>query len=236
MSKVTKNKLKNNQSGNIGYIAVMLVVGLVIGFAAGRVMNNDKTDTAMTKSSVVSASTKAADLRSDLVTLGVVHMQLTNQAVDAALDGSPNAAEVGAALYKNGTDIGTAVGSVYGKDAETTFNSVWKLHLDQFVAYAGAASKGDAAGKQAALDSIDANYTKPLAAYLAKANPKLPEKTLYSLLGDHVTQTAGIIDDHVAKDYAKENMDLTAANKHIEGIFSALAGGIVAQYPEKFQN
>ena len=230
-------KVSKNEQGNVGLIAVMLVVGLVIGFAVGRVMESNKKTDKMTSSSSssVTSATKAADLRSSLVTLGVEHMTLTASAVDQTLDGAPGAGETAKALYKNGTDIGAAVGSVYGKDAEATFNSVWKLHLDQFVAYAVADSKGDAAGKQAALTSIDTNYTKPLAAYLAKKNPNLPEKTLYSLLADHVTQTAGVIDDHVNKDYAKENVDLTAANKHIEGIFSALAGGIVAQFPSKFQ-
>lgn len=229
-------KVSKDEKGNVALIGVMLVVGLVIGFAVGRVMDNGKkTSTTTASSSAVTSATKAADLRSDLVTLGLEHMTLTASAVDQTLDGSPGAAATGAELYKNGTDIGAAVGSVYGKSAETTFNTVWKLHLDQFVAYAVADSKGDAAGKTAALTSIDTNYTKPLAAYLAKANPNLPEKTLYSLLADHVTQTAGVIDDHVNKDYAKENADLTAANKHIEGIFSALAGGIVAQFPDKFQ-
>lgn len=228
-------KVNKDEKGNVGLIAIMLVVGLVIGFAVGRVMNTKNTDTAMTKNAAVSSATKAADLRSSLVTLGVEHMTLTASAVGQTLDGAPGAGETAKELYKNGTDIGAAVGSVYGKDAEATFNSVWKLHLDQFVAYAVASSKGDAAGKQAALTSIDTNYTKPLSAYLAKANPNLPEKTLYSLLADHVTQTAGVIDDHVNKDYAKENADLTAANKHIEGIFSALAGGIVTQFPDKFQ-
>jgi hypothetical protein len=228
-------KVTKDEKGNVALIAIMLVVGLVIGFAVGRVMESNKSGDKMSSSkSAAAPSVKASNLRSDLVTLGLEHMTLTDSAVAQTLDGSPGAAATGAALYKNGTDIGAAVGSVYGPDAEKTFNTVWKLHLDQFVAYAVADSKGDDAGKQAALTSIDTNYTKPLAAYLAKANPNLPEKTLYSLLSDHVTQTAAIIDDHVNKDYAKEQTDLTAANKHIEAIFSALAGGIVAQFPDKF--
>ena len=228
-------KVTKDEKGNVALIAVMLVVGLVIGFGVGRVMNTNKSNTSSNVSASSAApSSKASDLRANLVTLGLEHMMLTDSAVDQTLDGSPGATATAAALYQNGNDIGAAVGSVYGKDAETTFDSVWKLHLDQFVAYAVADSKGDSAGKQAALTNIDTNYSHPLAAYLAKANPKLPEKTLYSLLSDHVTQTAQIIDDHVNKDYAKESTDLTAANKHIEGIFSALAGGIVAQYPSKF--
>jgi hypothetical protein len=227
-------KVSKNEKGNVALIAVMLVVGLVIGFAVGNAMDNSTKSDTKSSTSAVAPSTKASDLRADLVTLGLEHMALTDSAVAQTLDGSPGAEATAAALYQNGNDIGAAVGSVYGKDAETTFNEVWKLHLDEFVNYAVASSKGDEAGKQTALTNIDTKYSHPLAAYLAKANPKLPEKTLYSLLSDHVTQTAGIIDDHVNKDFAKEQTDLVAANKHIEGIFSALAGGIVAQFPDKF--
>jgi uncharacterized membrane-anchored protein YhcB (DUF1043 family) len=228
-------KVSKDEQGNIGLIVIVLVVGLVIGFAVGRVMESNKNSTSTTTTSTAAApDTKASDLRSDLVTLGVEHMQLTDQAVDAALDGSANATALDNALNSNGQDIGAAVGSVYGASAQATFDKVWQYHLDQFVAYAVADSKGDAAGKATALSNIDTGYTKPLSQYLAKANPNLPEATLESLLGDHVTQTAQIIDDHVNKDYAKENTDLTAANKHIEGIFSALAEGIVKQYPSKF--
>ena len=225
--------LKKNESGNAALWLVVLVVGLVIGFATGRVMNNNKTTTTASAATPTSA-TKAADLRSTLVTLGVQHMDLTSQAVDAALDGSPDAAATGAALYANGNDIGAAVGSIYGKSAETTFDAVWKTHLDDFVKYAVADKQGDATAKTAALNDIDTNYTKPLSAYLAKANPNLPEATLESVLGDHVQMTATMIDDHVQGKYTDEAAELKMADLHIEGIFSTLAGGIVKQYPTKF--
>lgn len=225
-----------NENGNVMALALFIVVGLVIGFAAGRIM--DKSDT--TKNSTSShmstpdSGTKAANLRSTLVSLGTQHMSLTAQAVDATLDGNANAAAYGASLYKNGTDIGAAVGSIYGKDAEATFNTVWKLHLDEFVKYAVASSKGDTDGQKAALASIDTNYTKPLAAYLAKANPNLPEDSLKAALADHVGMTATMIDYHTTGKYTEEADELEMANKHIESLFSTLAGGIVKQYPEKF--
>jgi hypothetical protein len=223
----------NNEAGNIAIAVVAIIAGLVIGFAAGRVMNN-KTST--TTATAPTSATKAADLRADLVTLGVEHMTLTDQAVDAALDGSPNASATAAALYSNGNDIGAAVGSIYGTSAQTTFDSVWKLHLDQFVNYAVADKQGNAAGKAAALSAIDTGYTKPLAQYLAKANPNLPENVLESALSDHVAMTATMIDDHVQGKYADEAAELNQGNQHIEGIFSTLAEGIVKQFPAKFQN
>jgi len=227
---------KLNQGGMVEVIVVLivaLVVGGVGGYAIGHNKKNNSSSTNSNNGAPTSA-TKAADLRSNLVTLGLEHMTLTDQAVAAALDGTKNADATGAALYANGNDIGAAVGSVYGKDAETTFDSVWKLHLDQFVAYAVADSKGDANGKQAALDAIQTGYTKPLAQYLAKANPNLPEATLESALNDHVQMTATMIDDHVKGDYKAEADELKMANMHIEGLFSTLAVGIVKQYPDKF--
>ncbi len=221
--------VSTNESGNVAIIAVAVIAGLIIGFAGGHAVKKSSTTT-----TVPTSSTKAADLRSTLVTLGVEHMSLTDQAVDAALDGSANATATGAALYANGNDIGAAVGSIYGQSAQTTFDSVWKLHLDQFVAYAVADSKGDAAGKAAALNAINTGYTIPLAQYLAKANPNLPENVLQTALGEHVAMTATMIDDHVAGKYTDEASELSMANQHIAGIFSTLAGAIVKQYPNKF--
>ncbi len=222
-------KLIKNESGNIALIAVAVVVGMVVGFSVAKISHSDSHKDETVKTSSTGASKAAVDLRTNLVSAGLQHMTLTNQAVDAALDGSKTAEASGAALYANGTDIGAAVGSVYGPEAEKTFNTVWKLHLDEFVNYAVASSKGDAAAKKAALDKIDAEYTKPLSAYLAKANPNLPEATLNSVLGDHVQMTATMIDTHVAGNYADEFAQLKAANAHIVVIFSTLADAIAKQ-------
>ena len=227
----------NKGAANVALSAVLLVVGLAVGFGVSKATNNSDTasKTNNSSSSAPTSATKAGDIRANLVSLGVQHQDLTQAAIDAALDGAPNASAVGADLYKNGTDIGAAVGSVYGKDAETTFNTVWKLHLDEFVKYAVASSKGDDAGKKAALSTIDSQYTKPLSAYLAKANPNLPEATLYSVLSDHVSMTANMIDLHVKKDFAGESAARDQAAQHLNGVFSTLAGGIVKQFPDKFQ-
>jgi hypothetical protein len=230
-------KVSKNESGAIGLIAVALVVGLVVGFAVTRVVDNHNNKKTTTTASVAPTSaTAAADLRANLVTLGLQHMTLTDQAIDAALDGDKDASAVGAALYTNGTDLGATVGSVYGASAQTTFNTVWKLHLDQFVDYAVADAQGNAAAKTAALNTINTQYTVPLAQYLAKANPYLPEATLQSALSDHVAMTAVMIDDHVQGKYTDEQAELKMADTHMEGLFSTLAEGIIKQYPSKFSN
>jgi hypothetical protein len=213
---------------------VVLVVGLVIGFGITKAMDNNHYKKQLASATVPTTTTKADDLRTSLVTLGIDHMTLTDQAVDAALDGSPDATATGAALYANGNTIGATVGSVYGTSAQTTFDSVWKLHLDQFVNYAVADKEGNAAGKQAALNAIQTGYTIPLAQYLAKANPFISESSLQSALTDHVMMTATMIDDHVQGNYTAEANELSMANTHIAGLFSSLAQAIVQQYPSKF--
>lgn len=229
----------NKSATNVALSAVLLVVGLAVGFGVSKATTENETKSNSTSNSstaTAGTSVKAADLRANLVSLGVQHMDLTYAAVDAKLAGTKSADAVGADLYKNGENIGAAVGSVYGQEAETTFNSVWKLHLDQFVTYAIAASKADEAGKAAALAKIEAEYTKPLAAYLAKANPNLPEDVLFTTLDEHVKQTAAMIDQQAAGDYAGAAIAREQAAQHLVGVFSTLAGGIVKQYPEKFQD
>jgi hypothetical protein len=220
-------------STNITMIVVSVVVALAIGFGIGALAFHKKSTTTKT-TSTADITPSAEALNNSLVTLGIDHMTLTDQAIDAALDGSPDATATSAALYANGNAIGAAVGSVYGSAAQTTFDSVWKLHLDQFVNYAVADKEGNATAKAAALSAIQTGYTVPLAQYLAKANPYLPEATLQSLLSNHVAMTATMIDDHVQGNYTAEASELNMANSSITQIFSTLAGAIVKQFPTKF--
>lgn len=222
---------------------VTLVIGLLVGGGAGWLIadaNKDSGhDDSMSMTTGASedkpnSATKAGDLRATLVAFGVEHMDLTYSAVAATLNGSPSADADGADLYKNGTDLGAAVGSYYGKDAEKTFNSVWKLHLDEFVNYAVASSKKDEAGKKKALDTIDAQYTKPLAKYLADANENLPEDALYTGLSTHVDMTAEMIDDVAKGDFTAATKLRDSGADHLTSLFSTLASGTVAKFPEKF--
>jgi hypothetical protein len=226
--------MEQTKKSGMTLAVILLIVGLAIGFGVTFAITKAADNNTLNTAKIPTSATKAADLRSTLVTLGVEHMTLTDQAIDAALDGSADASAVVTQLYANGNNIGAAVGSIYGSSAQSTFDAVWKIHLDQFVAYAVADSKGDSAGMQTALNTIQTQYTIPLAQFLAKANPNLPEATLQTALSDHVAMTATMIDDHVKGNYTAEAAELDMANTHIEGLFSTLAAGIVAQYPSKF--
>ena len=224
--------------GNKAVVAIVtLVLGLAVGggvgYATASSMNNDDMGHD-SMSSATKTSDKASDLRATLVSFGTEHMDLTYGAVSSALQGSASAEADQSDLIKNGNDLAAAVGSVYGEEAEATFKEVWTLHLTEFVNYAVAAKGNDAAAKQTALDNIDSQYTKPLAAYLANANPNLPEDALYSGLKEHVDMTAVMIDAQASGDYAAATAQRDMGVTHLEGLMTTLAGGIVKQFPDKF--
>jgi hypothetical protein len=100
--------------------------------------------------------------------------------------------------------------------------------------YAKADSKGDVPGKAAALATIDAAYTKPLAGYISEISPKLSENAIEVALRDHIGMTAKMIDYRNADDYTNEQTELDVISQHIESLFSTLASTIVQQYPNKF--
>jgi hypothetical protein len=226
-------KLFKNQNGNAAPIILGLVVIVIIAAVAVKIVHDNKNNNVAAAANP-SASTKAADFRTTLVTLGIDHMTLTDQAVDAALDGNADATAFDTALNNNGKAIGAAVGSIYGTAAQNTVDTVWQIHLDDFVKYAVADKEGNSAAMSAALSDIQTKYTVPLAQYIAKANPNLPESALQKGLEMHISMTALMIDDHVKGNYTAEANELNMANTGIAGLFSTLAEGIVQQYPSKF--
>ena len=82
------------------------------------------------------AVNKGVDLRVGLNQLLQEHLYLASFATGAALGGrSDEFAAAGTALNTNGTDIGAAIGSLYGADAKDAFNAIWSAHNGFFVDY-----------------------------------------------------------------------------------------------------
>ncbi len=221
---------ESNKSSAVTTAVVVGVLGLVVGFGGAKLATHKTTTAAATPTS----ATKSADLRSNLVTLGVEHMDLSDLAIDQALDGAPGAAAAKADLINNGHEIGAAIGSVYGTAAQTSFDKIWDNHLTDFVNYAVADKTGDATAKAAAVADLTNNYIPSLATLLSGANPNLPKATVEQLLSDHVTGTAQMVDAHVSGNYTQEAQLREAGANHMEGIMSDIAGAIVKQNPSKF--
>jgi hypothetical protein len=180
------------------------------------------------------ASAKSVDFRVALNELLQEHLYLATFATGAALGGRTDEfAAAGAALGANGTDIGDAVGSLYGNDAKDQFNSIWSAHNGFFVDYTTGVSTNDDAKKSKAVSDLTMTYVPAFAKFLAGATG-LPEDTLSTLTAEHVTTTKDVVDlQGAAKPAEAADADRKAA-QHMQMVGDPLAAAIVAKMPEKF--
>ena len=185
---------------------------------------------------------KGVDLRVALNDLLQEHLYLATAATGAALTGNTAAFNAyGTALNNNGTDLGAAVGSVYGTDAQNQFNAIWSAHNADFVEYTQGVAAGDSAKQADAVNKLTNTYIPQFAAFLSGATG-VPTATLSSLLGDHITTTKAVVDAQAADAKASTATSATAvatadrmAAQHMEMIGDPLAKAIVASQPAKFQ-
>ena len=75
---------------------------------------------------------------------------------------------------------------------------------------------------------------KGIAAFLAKANPNLPEATLVGLLSAHGAHHIAQIQQLARGDDAAEAKTWAAMRAHMFTIADALTGALAKQFPAKF--
>jgi hypothetical protein len=178
----------------------------------------------------------AVQLRVNLNELFQEHLYLASMATSAALRygaTDPEFVAAGAALNTNGTDIGAAVGSLYGADAQSQFNALWSAHNGFFVDYTIGVATKDAAKKGAAVDNLKTKYITPFSAFLSGATG-VPQDALAGLLTTHILTTAAIVDDQGAKDWAKASSDDQTAAHDMQMIADPLGAAFVKKFPAKF--
>jgi len=176
----------------------------------------------------------AASLRVGLNTLAQEHVYLAGYAFNAALGGRNDEFKIAAAAVdKNTAELGDAIGSVYGPDAQTKFLALWRAHIGFFVDYAMASAAKDDAKKAKAKSDLD-GYRNDIDAFLTGANPNLPHGAVADLFAAHVNHLTGVIDDLVAGNAQAAYDMLHMAGHQTNEIMDPLSGAIAKQFPEKF--
>jgi hypothetical protein len=179
--------------------------------------------------------TAAANLRTDLNFLLGEHLLLASKATGAALGGRTEQFDAyGGLLNTNGTDLGAAIGSVYGQEAEDEFNRIWSAHNGFFVDYTTGVATDDTAAQEQAVEDLETIYVPEFSAFLAGATG-LPEDALAEGIQEHVDTTIAIIDAQGAGDAAAAAEADRAAGQHMKMLGDTLAPAIVAAQPESFQ-
>jgi hypothetical protein len=174
----------------------------------------------------------AADLRTALDLKLGEHIILAFKATGAALQGEEGQFKAyGTLLNTNGTDLGAMIGSVYGQDAQDTFNTIWSAHNGYFVDYTTGVATGDTDMQDTAVKDLTEEYVPQFSDFIAGATG-LPLDAVTSLITDHVLQTKTVVDAQAAKDWATAYDGIRTAYAHMQMIGDALAGAIVAQHPD----
>jgi hypothetical protein len=175
----------------------------------------------------------AADLRTKLNLALGEHIILASKATNAALAGrSDEFAAYGDLLNKNGTDVGTMIGSVYGSDAADQFNRIWSAHNGFFVDYTTGVAKKDKAMQDKAVSDLTTVYVPQFADFISSATG-LPKDALTALTTEHVVQTKAIVDAQAKGDWKATYAAIRTAYAHMQMIGDALAPAIAAKFPDK---
>ena len=179
-------------------------------------------------------STKGVDFRVALNQLLQEHLYLASSATGAALDGRTDEfAAAGDALNTNGTDLGAAIGSLYGDEAKDQFNQIWSAHNGFFVDYTAGVAKKDQAMQDKAVNDLTTIYLPQFSTFLAGATD-LPEDAVTALVKEHILTTKAIVDAQFKGDAAAAAAADRTAGQHMEMIGDPFAKAIVAKLPAKF--
>ena len=174
----------------------------------------------------VAITSDAANLRTDLNYLLGEHLILAAKATGAALDGRTDQFEAyGGLLNTNGTDLGAAIGSIYGAEAEDEWNRIWSAHNGFFVDYTTGVATEDTALSDGAVEDLTTIYVPEFSAFLAGATG-LDEDAIAGLVTDHVLQTKAVVDAQASGDWEAAYDAIRAAYAHMQMIGDALAPAI----------
>lgn len=180
------------------------------------------------------AESGAITTRMALRDLWVEHIFWVRNYAVANQAGNAKQAEVAAKeVVTDATKIANSIAPLYGQPAADQLLKLLAGHWGAIKHYSDATVGKDKKGQQAAVDELTSN-AKAIAAFLAKANPNLPEPTLLTLLSAHGGHHVAQIDQLAAGDYAGEARTWGMMREHILTLSDALAAALVKQFPDKF--
>jgi hypothetical protein len=207
--------------------------------ASGRGNNDAAMTTGAAAQSAPDVTAGAPALVQSLTNLLDSHVYLAAIAVEQAVltksTSSPEFKAAATALDGNSVDLADAITSVYGQDAGDQFLELWRKHIGFFVDYTEGRLTGNEGQERKALTALE-NYKEDFSAFLAKATGgELSAEAGAEALQAHVDSLIRVINSVVDGSGNPFDLLYTAATEHMPHTAAALAGAIVAQYPEKFE-
>jgi len=225
--------MESNTSKLVAIVAVLVALGL--GLFGGYMIGNNMDDMDKNESAMTQQSTKQADLRVAMNNLLREHVTsslvVTRNIVDGASQQKIDGAK--AAQTANAVAIATAVGGIYGKDAEDAITTPFVEHIAQSNNYAQAVANGDTMAQATALTALRAELRK-VATVFNSVIPSVPADTLYEALSAHEDLLNQAAVEYKAGNFEKAYQLENDALVQISGGAEALSGGIVESKPDMF--
>jgi hypothetical protein len=225
--------MENNTSKIVAFVAVLVALGL--GLFGGYMIGNNMDDMNSNESAMTQQSTKQADLRVSLNNMLREHVTSSLVVTRNIVDGESQQKIDGAkaAQTANAVAIATAVGSIYGKDAQDAITTPFVEHIAQSNNYAKAVADGDTMAQATALTALRAELRK-VATVFNSVIPSVPTDTLYEALSAHEDLLNQAAVEYKAGNFEKAYQLENDALVQISGGAEALAGGIVKSKPDMF--
>jgi hypothetical protein len=210
---------------------MLLAASLVAGCGSG---SETSSSTTVTTAAPAVSATATADMRTKLNLLLSDHLVLAAKATGAALGARTDEFNAyGALLAKNGTELGSLIGSVYGADSESKFNSIWTAHNGFFVEYTTGVAKADKAVQDKAVSDLTTVYVPQFTDFVVGATG-LDKAAVSDLVSAHVSETKAVVDAQGAKNWSLAAKDQEAAYSHMRTIGDPLAAAIAGKNSSKF--
>jgi hypothetical protein len=180
--------------------------------------------------------TKVAQTQDALRDLWIGHVFWVRDVVEARMASDATRAKTAEKqVVDNAKAIAGAIEPFYGKPASDQLFNLLAGHWGAISAYLDATVAGEATDQETAQQKLVANAGE-IATFLSGANPKnWPVDTLRGLLTAHGAHHVQQIQHLKAKHYDQEAQTWTAMKDHMYEIADALAGGLAAQFPDKFK-
>ncbi len=188
-------------------------------------------------SPTIASATKVStlDFRNAMRKLWEDHITWTRFYILSVAHNLPDKDATTQRLLANQADIGNALKPFYGEAAGNKLTALLNEHILGAADLLAAAKAGDKARVEAASQKWYAN-ADAIAAFLNQANPtSWPLRTMQEAMTAHLDQTLKEAVDRLSGKYADDIKDYDAVHVHILEMADVLSGGIIAQFPDKFQ-
>jgi hypothetical protein len=195
---------------------------------------HNKTEHKTTQGDKHLDQSKVAELRIAQHHLWVEHVVWTRQYIVATVADAPDTQAAAERLLRNQEEIGNAIKPVYGEEAGNKLTALLKDHILIAVDLLNAAKAGDNAALEDAESRWQAN-ADDIATFLSEANPNWPKEEMVNMLNEHLTLTKSEAVARLTGDYASDVVAFDAVVKHAESMADGFTNGIVAQFPEQFE-